>query len=202
VGGMTRRRLGIPMAGVALLLISMAGQSGAQPLSDDTTFTLNLQTGVLSITVTNATNTLTPNPVAPGDTATGAFGPVTVSDLRAAVGDAADWTATVGFPQGGDCPRDPTTCSFINSATPTPATIPDTAVSYVSGPPTSTTGDGTFTAGGTFVLSPSGTAFTRDVTAPAGGNSTATWSPTLSVAVPDNATDTSPYTAIIRHSVA
>jgi len=178
-------------------MMIMSGQAGAQT-TDDTTFTLNLQTGTLSIAVTNATATLTPDPVAPGETATGAFGSAVVTDDRAAAGAGAAWTATVGFPQGADCPRDPTTCGFINSAT-TPATIPNTAVSYVSGTAT-TTGTGTFTAGGTFAMNPSGTAYSHGTDG--GGNNSATWTPTISVDIPADATDGSPYTAVVRHSVA
>jgi hypothetical protein len=190
-------RMTATLAAAAALLVGAGGLAVAQN-SDDTTFTLNLQAGTLSISVANATNTLTPDPVAPGATATGSFGSTVVTDERAAAGAGAAWTATVGFPQGADCPRDPTTCSFINSAT-TPATIPNTAVSYISGTAT-TTGTGTFTAGGTFVLNPSGTAYSHGTDG--GGNNTATWTPTLSVVVPADATDASPYTAIIRHSVA
>jgi hypothetical protein len=196
---MARRwlRVGIPLAGAAVLITAIAGPAAAQN-SDDTTFTLNLQTGTLTIAVTNAAVTMTPNPVAPGQTATGSFGSTVVTDERAAAGAGAAWTATVGFPQGADCPRNPTTCSFINSATPA-ATIPNTAVSYTSNTAT-TTGTGTFTAGGTFTLNPSGTAYSHGTDG--GGNNTATWTPDLSVAVPAAATDSSPYTAIVRHSVA
>lgn len=167
-------RIGFSLAGAALMLVAVVGPVAAQT-SDDTTFTLNIEVGELTITVANSAVTMTPNPVAPGQTATGSFGSTVVTDERAAAGAA--WTATVGFPQGVDCPRDPIRCSFINSATPA-------------------TGPGTFTAGGTFTLTPSGTAYSHGTDG--GGINSAT----LSVAVPAGATDASPYTAIVRHSVA
>jgi alpha-tubulin suppressor-like RCC1 family protein len=136
--------------------------------------------GVLSITVA-ATATL-PN-VAPGNTTSAQLGTVTVSDDRG-VGS---WTATVSA------------TTFTSGAN----SIALTQVSYWSGPATATSGTGTFTPGqpaaaNAVVLTTSRTAFS--LTGGSAVNS-ASWNPTLVVAVP-LATVGGAYTATVTHSVA
>jgi alpha-tubulin suppressor-like RCC1 family protein len=121
--------------------------------------------------------------VAPGNTTSAQLGTVTVSDDRG-VGS---WTATV-------------TATAFTSGT---QTIQLTQVSYWSGPATGTSGTGTFTAGqptaaNKVVLTTSRTAFS--LTGGSAVNS-ASWNPTLVVAVPMSAV-AGIYTATITHSVA
>jgi alpha-tubulin suppressor-like RCC1 family protein len=136
--------------------------------------------GVLSITVPGSV--VLPS-VAPGNTTSGQLGTVTVSDDRG-VGS---WTATVS-------------ATVFTSGT---HTIALAQVSYWSGPATATSGTGTFTPGqptaaNAVLLTTSRTAFS--LTGGSAVNS-ASWNPTLVVAVP-LATVGGDYTATVTHSVA
>jgi len=120
---------------------------------------------------------------APGTTVSGAMGPMTVTDDRALL--SASWTVTVAstdFTTGGGTAAE---------------TIPATDLGYDPGSITTT---GVITATGTPVTL-SGTA-QPTVTGTAGvGDNTATWDPTLSVAVPASATG-GLYTGTVTDSVS
>ena len=140
------------------------------------------------LTMTAPTAAALPS-VAPGGTTSAVLGTVTVSDARGITG--ATWTATVRA------------TAPVTGTGPAPQTIPLSRVSYWSGPATATTGTGTFTAGqptaGTAVnLTVTRTAFTLS-----GGSlaNSASWTPTVSVAVPAAAVGGS-YRATITESVS
>ncbi|MFB9833026.1 hypothetical protein [Actinoallomurus acaciae] len=116
----------------------------------------------------------------PSTTISGSLGNVTVSDLRGA--NPAPWTASV------------TSTDFTATGV---TAIPASAVTYTPGTAT-TVGDGTFTAGTAGALGTTPlTAYTH--TGGTGSNS-ATWDPTLAVAVPATATATT-YSGTVTHSV-
>ena len=117
------------------------------------------------------------------------LGAVTVSDSRTGV--VSGWTATV------------TSSAFTTGGGSAPETIAVTNVSYWSGPATATTGLATFlpgqlTAGNAAPCSGSPTAFSA-VTA--SGGTSATWNPTVVVAIPPSAV-VGQYHGTITHSVA
>jgi alpha-tubulin suppressor-like RCC1 family protein len=143
-------------------------------------------TGMLTITVPSAA--ALPS-VAPGNAATAQLGPVTVTDSRGL--GTASWTATV------------TATPFTTGTGITLVTIPLSQVTYWSGRATATSGSGTFTPGqpaaaSAVSLSTPAVAFT--LTGGSGVNS-ASWDPTLSIAVPVSAV-AGTYTATITHSVS
>jgi hypothetical protein len=168
-------------AAAAALLLAFAAPASAQ----DTTVTFTVQAGSLAISVPGAADLGT---VDPGVTQSGQIGTVTVTDERAAL--SASWTASVAsteFTTGGGTASE---------------TIPNTAVSYWSGPATATTGTGTFTpgqaaAGDAVVLSEQRTAFS--LTGGVGSN-TASWNPTLVIDVPAAAV-VGTYTGTVTHTV-
>jgi hypothetical protein len=159
---------------------------GAAPAAADTTVTFAITSGSLTISVP-ATKAL--GSVAPGASATAQLGAVTVTDLRAMA--SASWTATVSstdFTTGGATPAE---------------TIPATAVSYWSGPATTSTSTATRTPGQATVtdaaaISTSTTAFALTA---GSGNSTTAWNPTLIVDTPSTAL-AGTYTGTVTHSVA
>jgi hypothetical protein len=118
---------------------------------------------------------------APGTTITGAFGVVTVTDLRGA--NPSGWIETVSSSAFTDGPG--------------VANIPASAVTYTPGPSTSDS-DGVLTPGAAGTLAAPRTAYTL---AGGTGSSTTTWDPTLAVAVPTTATATT-YTGTVTHLVA
>ncbi len=146
----------------------------------DTTVTFAVTSGALTITAPTAADL---GSGAPGTTISGALGSVTVTDNRALL--SASWTATAS----------PT--SFTTGSGTTPETIPATDAGYAPGPLTTT---GTITATPhTITLSGSPQAV---VSRTAGtGNNTASWDPTVSVAVPASAVFGT-YTGTIAHSVS
>jgi hypothetical protein len=115
-----------------------------------------------------------------GGTATGAMGTVTVIDNRGQV--TPSWTATV-------------TSSAYTNATVGGGTVPNTAASYAPGAVTGPVG--TAAGAGTTM----GTAQTAATLTSGAGNNTASWAPTISVAVPATSL-AGTYTAAITHSVA
>lgn len=120
---------------------------------------------------------------APGTTISGALGPVTVTDDRALL--SASWTVTAS------------STGWITGSGTGPETIPASDVGYDPGSITTT---GTITATGT-PITLSGTA-TPVVTGTAGvGDNTATWNPTISVAVPPAALG-GVYTGTLTQSVS
>jgi hypothetical protein len=179
----THRRGMLPvsasLAGAVALVIVTAGPVEAAP-SAGTTTTFDVTAATLDIT---APGTAALTNVAPGGTATGSLADTVVTDGRAAAD--AGWTATV-------------LSTAFTSGT---QSIPASDVRYSSGAATATTGNGTFTAGGTVTpdaTAPEVTAFTH---AGGSGNNTSTWGPTLSVIVPLG-TSTGTFTGTVTQSVA
>ena len=171
----------------AVTLPLALAQSAAQAAtSGGTTTTFNVNGGALAISVPASAALGSGNP---GTNISALLGPVTVTDTRALLTAAWTTTASTGtFTTGGATPAE---------------TIPITAISYWSGAATATTGSGTFTpgqanAGAEVVLSTGQTAFA--LTGGVGDNS-ATWDPTIVVAVPAAAVGGT-YTGTITHSVA
>jgi hypothetical protein len=146
----------------------------------DTTVTFAVTSGALTITAPTAAGL---GSGAPGTTISGALGAVTVTDNRALL--SATWTASAS------------STSFTTGSGTTPETIPATDAGYAPGPLTTT---GTITATPhTITLSGSPQAV---VVGTAGtGNNTASWDPTVSVAVPAAAVFGT-YTGTIAHSVS
>jgi hypothetical protein len=119
----------------------------------------------------------------PGTTITGSLGTVTVTDARALI--SASWTATASstnFTTGGGTPAE---------------TIPATDANYNPGPITTT---GTITATGTDVTL-SNAAQTVVAGTAGSGDNTASWDPTIAVAVPATAVG-GLYTATLTQSVS
>lgn len=141
-----------------------------------TTVTVTVTSGALSISVPVSTNL---GSGAPGTTVSSAMGPITVTDDRALL--SASWTVTVS------------STDFANGS----STIPATDFGYDPGTITTT---GTITVTGTpITLSNSAQ---PAVTGTAGvGNNTASWDPTLSVAVPASAVG-GVYTGTVTNSVS
>jgi hypothetical protein len=164
------------MLTLGLALPASAATSGG------TAATITVQGGALSITVpTNAGNLGTqPNNVG-GETVNGLFGQVQVTDARSAAAGSG-WIATV-----------------IASAFTPPAgpAIPASAVGYTAGTITKV-GTATYTANDPGNLT--GVAPAVTATAITGDNS-ATWNPTITVAVPGGMA-AGVYSATITHSVA
>lgn len=171
---------------IARLLAAAA--AGALPLvvassvqAVETGATVTVTAGGLSITVpVNAGNLGTRANTVAGGTISGPLGQVQVNDARSAAAGAG-WVA-----------------SAISTAfTPTPgAAIPATAISYVAGTITQV-GTATYTANNPTSLV--GVAPVVTATGITGDNS-ATWNPTINVAVPGGAV-VGVYTATITHSV-
>jgi hypothetical protein len=148
----------------------------AGPGDPSTTVTFTVTAGALSMTVP-ATATLGSG--APGTTITAAIGSCTVSDLRALA--AASWTVTAAE------------TNFANGAN----TVPATAATYTPG---------TVTTTGTITATPSTVTLSNSaqtvVAGTAGvGNNTASWNPTIGVAVPASAVGGT-YTGTLTQSVA
>jgi hypothetical protein len=145
----------------------------------DTTVTFTVTSGELSM---SAPTSASLGSGAPGTTISGALGAVTVTDDRALL--SAAWTVTAAssdWTTGGGTPAE---------------TIPAADVGYDPGSITTT---GTITATGT-PITLSGTA-APVVTGTAGvGDNTASWDPTLSVAVPASAVG-GIYTGTLTQSV-
>jgi hypothetical protein len=151
--------------------------SGSDP---STTVTFTVTTGELSISVPTATNL---GSGAPGTTITGALGAVTVTDDRAALN--ASWTATAA------------STDWTTGGGTSPETIPATDVTYNPGAVTTT---GTVTATPSQITL-SGTAQTVVAATAVIGDNTASWDPSLAVAVPAAAVSGT-YTATLSHSVS
>jgi hypothetical protein len=174
-------------ASPAVLAFSSSPAQAGPGLPEVTTVTFTVTTGTLTIT---APGTAPLGSGAPGTTISAAVGPVTVTDNRALL--TAAWTATV-------------LASPWTTGASTPAeTIPVTDVGYAVGPITTT---GTITATGTdhpagIVAGDLSAAAQPVVTGTAGvGDNSATWNPTLSVAVPASAVGGA-YTGTLTHSVS
>jgi hypothetical protein len=149
--------------------------------SVDTTTTFAVTSGTLTITAPDSAEL---GSGAPGTTISGSLGTVTVTDNRALL--AATWTASAS------------STDFTTGTTTGAETIPVADVSY-------TVGDVNVSATGTTPtvtdLTPM-TVLAQPVVAGGGvGDNTATWTPTINVAVPATAV-TGTYTGTITHSVA
>jgi hypothetical protein len=146
----------------------------------NTTTTFTVSSGALTIT---APDTADLGSGAPGTTISGSLGTVTVTDNRALL--TAAWTATSAA------------ADFTTGAGTTNETIPATDASYTVGAITTT---GTITASGSNV---SMTNAPKTVVAGSAGvgDNTASWNPTIAVAVPASAVG-GLYTGTITHSVA
>jgi hypothetical protein len=153
----------------------------AQPPDPDTTVTLTVTTGALSMTAPSSADL---GSGAPGTTiGPTALGSVTVTDNRAL--SSASWSATAS------------STAFTGSGTAAGDTIPASAATYNPGSPTTT---------GTITVTPhtvtlSGTP-QAVVDGTAGhGNNSAAWNPTIAVAVPASAVG-GPFSATLSQSVS
>lgn len=168
-----------------LLLAATAAPASAATTTTTTTFTLS--GGALAITAPAAVNL---GSFATGTLLiTGQLGAVTVTDNRGALVNS--WAATVS------------TSTFTTGGGSAAETVPKAAVDYWSGPATATTGTGVFTPGllasvNQVPLTVSVGAFSATATV---GDNSATWNPTLVIAVPAAAV-VGTYSGTITHSVA
>lgn len=170
---------------LAIALVAIGGPASAAG-SGDTTVTFTVTVGAISITV--PTSAGLPAGV-PGGTTSGQLGSVTVTDNRALLN--AFWTSTVS------------STDYTTGAGTAAETITKSNVSYWSGPATATTGNGTFTPGQATSTQkqPLTTAITAFSMTGGNGNNSASWNPTLVVAVPASAVG-GLYTGTVTHSVA
>ncbi|WP_371778405.1 hypothetical protein [Streptosporangium subroseum] len=169
------------LASAAAFTMAFALPAAAAP-TGDTIVTFEITAGTLDIVVP-ATADL--GDVAAGATSvSGQLGPVTVTDTRGALD--AGWVVTVS-----------STAFTTGAATPA-ETIPASAVTYTPGAATATSGTATFTPGTPDDLATPITAFSAtDIV----GNNSATWNPTITIALPPAAV-AGVYTGTITHSVA
>ncbi|TDT94092.1 hypothetical protein EDD99_8000 [Streptomyces sp. 846.5] len=168
----------------AAMVVAVAGVARAAP--GDTTVTFSVSGGSLGISVPSSAGM---GSGLPGNTVSGQLGGVTVTDSRALL--TAAWTASV------------ISTSFKTGSGTTAETIPASAVSYWSGTATATSGLGTFTpgqatAGQAQSVDSSRTAYSL---AAGTGNNSATWNPTLVIAIPAGAVNGA-YTGTVTHSIA
>ena len=165
----------------AVVGFGLASATALPALAVDSSVTFTITGTGMTISVPGAP---TLGAVSTGATSTsGQIGPITVTDQRGVLNGA--WTATV-------------TSTDFTTGTASPAeTIGNINVSYSSGP-ANTTGQGTFTAGDDGIINVPHTAFTGTALV---GNNSATWNPTVTVAIPAAAV-AGTYTATITHSVA
>jgi hypothetical protein len=168
-------------ASVAVATSVAPGVAGA-----DTATTFQVDGGTLSI---SAPATADLGSAAPGASLSTALGAITVTDTRANL-DAA-WTASAA------------TSDFVTGGGTAAETVGASSISYASGASTATTGLGVFTPGQASVAAAA--AMTAPVTAftltGGTGNNSATWNPTIVIAVPAAAVAGS-YTGTITQSVA
>ena len=188
---------GVAMTGIALSPAAVSAASAASAASlkptvlaysstaggggdPDTTVTFTVTTGALSLSAPVSVNL---GSGAPGTTIAGPLGPVTVTDDRALL--VANWTVTAAatdWTTGGSTPAE---------------TIPATDVGYDPGSITTT---GVITGTGTPVTLANSSA--PVVTGTAGvGDNTASWDPTLAVAVPQYSVG-GVYTGTLTQSVS
>jgi hypothetical protein len=145
-----------------------------------TTVTFAVTSGALTMTAPTAANL---GSGAPGTDISGSLGAVSVQDTRALL--TAAWTVTAAS-------------TAFTTGTATPAeTIPVSDISYAPGSITST---GTITPTGTNITL-SGTPQTVVTGSSGVGSNSASWSPTITVHVPDSAVFGT-YTGTISHSVS
>jgi len=172
--------LATPAASAAVTSTAAVNAPAPGPGDPDTTVTFAVTSGELTMTAPTASDL---GSGAPGDTITSEIGAVTVTDDRALL--TAAWTATASatdFTTGGGTAAE---------------TIPATDATY---------SPGTITTTGTITATP--TSITLDheaqpvVAGTAGvGNNTASWDPTVAVAVPPAAVGGT-YTGTLTQSVS
>jgi hypothetical protein len=179
------KRCALAVMAIFAVVAAVGPAEAATSGNTTTTFTVSASGTGLAITVP-ATASLGNG--TPGTAISAQLGAVQVTDSRAV--DPAAWTASV------------TSSNFTIGAT--TDTIPVADVNYWSGPATATVGSGTFTPGQVT----SGDQATLSATAPLTamslsggvGSNSATWDPTLVVAVPAAAV-AGLYTGTVTHSV-
>ncbi len=162
----------------ALAYSSSSAPPGGDP---DTTVTFAVTSGELSMTAPTAANL---GSAPPGGTASGALGAVTVTDDRALL--SASWTATAEE------------TDWTTGASSTPETIPAADGTYTPGSIT-TTGTVTSVTGTPITLS--STVAKTVVTGSGVGDNTASWNPTIAVAIPAAAVNGT-YTGTLTQSVS
>jgi hypothetical protein len=175
-----RTRSIITVATVAGLVTLGAALPAQAATSASSTATMAIPGGVLSIAVTPYAGGLGYEADASGQTVSGLLGQVQVLDARNAPAGSG-WTASVMSTPFGSASG---------------AQVPASAISYFAGP-ISQTGIAFYRAD-----NPSGLASAVPAVTATGvnGNNTATWTPTISVAIPAGMT-AGTYSATITHSV-
>jgi hypothetical protein len=168
------------------LTVAVGGTANAAPGDTTVTFTVTAAGGLsIAVPVSKALNTT----MAPGTSATGQLGTVTVTDARASL--APTWTASV------------VSGAFTTGTGTTPETVPASAVKYWSGATTSATSGMTYVPGQVLVtdaIAIDTLQTAMSLTAGSGSNA-ASWNPNLIVAVPASAV-AGLYTGTVTHSVA
>jgi hypothetical protein len=172
-----------PTAGWAAVTSATAHTSAAADApaggDPDTTITFAVTTGELTMTAPTAANL---GSGAPGTTISGLAGPDVVTDNRAAL--TATWTVTAS------------STNFTTGGATSTETIPAGDATYAPGAIFTT---GTLTASGTTITLTNGAQ--PVVTGTGSGDNTATWNPTIAVAVPASAVG-GDYTGTLTQSVA
>lgn len=166
--------------GLALVAATAVSASAATGAPADTTTTVAVTAGDLTIA---APATLALSSAAPGATASGTLGTVSVSDLTA---DTMGWSATAtisDFVDDAGTPADTTDDLTISASN---FSYTPTAVTNVSGTATVTADDGTDTVTATAV----------------NGNNEASWGADVTLAIPSDALAAANYTATLTHSVS
>lgn len=155
----------------------------AAPGHPDTTVTFAVGTGLLTMTAPGSA-TLATGTGQPSTTISGLLGSTVVTDDRASL--AATWTVSVS------------TSDFTTGTLTAAETIPATAVTYTAGTFFTT---GTISVAATPAILTLSNAATEDIFGTAGvGDNSATWNPTLDVAIPAAAV-TGTYTGTLTQSV-
>ncbi len=174
----------IPTAASAAVTANPPASNAPAGGDPDTIVTFAVTTGELTMTAPAAATLATGTGV-PGTTISGLLGSTVVTDDRASL--AATWTVSVS------------SSDFTTGGATTAETVPATDVTYTAG---------TFFTTGTITVTATPDALTLssavqpDVFGTAGvGNNSATWNPTLAVALPAAAV-TGTYTGTLTQSVA
>jgi len=192
---MSKSCLRIPLVGaasvLAVMMVTLPSQAEECPESTTcpttVTFTVTSQDGL----TINVPDTASIGSGWSGQQISGALGPVTVTDQRAAL--VATWVTSVIASAGG----------FTTGAGTPAETVPNTNVLYWSGDQTATTGTGIFVPGQADAaaaqsLNASRTAFSKTT---GSGDNSATWNPTIVINVPAQAVQ-GVYVGTVNHSVA
>ena len=179
-GGMLMHKSLLVGAAAATLAVGTALPAAAGTTGTTAT-TFTLTSGGLSINVPSAANL--GSAAVDSGTITGQLGAVTVTDDRS--GLATSWTVTAS------------SSDFTTGGSTAAETIDSDQINYAPGSPTAETGSATFTPGTAGPLYPARTAFYASNII---GNNSATWDPTLTVAVPAQAISGT-YSGTVTHAV-